>query len=201
MSNQIYSNEVDLYPLIYTAQSIKGGGLAGTGSYIDVDTSNIDKAQSLVITDDTGSGTYQSPYIAKFIHVNSYLGDSTPIVIPAASNTNGYNKNFGPLQAGDYIMSGYVDFTNGNVGAADSFLTYVSYENNFGGPTNVTPNLNILIRPGELGTTAILSYSARVTIPANTTFNRFYIVFDTSIGAATANGTVAYASAQLTFVN
>lgn len=140
MSNQIFSNATDLYPIIYTSQAVKGGGIGGGGDYIDLNTSNVVRGNSLVITDDSGAGTFASPYIGKFVDQVRVSQSNAIVNAPAGAVTQLYQIPFVGLLDGNWMIETYLKISNGAVATDQLYAILERYSLN--GGADVTYNTN-----------------------------------------------------------
>ena len=105
MSNQIYSNENDIYDLFKS----KGRLVTSDGSVVKIINSNIENNEILSISDDNHAGTQEDPYIAEWrsgSQIESIKADYDPTQTTIGGNTYQLAKSFdaGTLSEGNYIL-------------------------------------------------------------------------------------------------
>jgi len=187
MSNQVFSNETQVYPIISTAQAIKGGGISGVGDYIDVSTSNIVKGQSLVVTDTSGAGTYSSPFVGEFMAQVRDSEDESDKPAGAGVVTALYNIPFVGLKDGVWLIETYLVLENGAVGSDQYYATLEYYDINGGGAVLYNTN-NTVLTVAESGQ-ATQTYSRKaITMPAGGAGTLGVSVSYSSVASATATG-------------
>lgn len=185
MSNQVFSNETEIYPILKTASYIKGSNII-TEKYVSVNTLNPTYGQTLTIIDDTPAGTLEDPLLATFANINNYFYDDNAVVFPALAITTLITHDFGFIPEGDYNVDLYVQFAQGAVGADDVMTFDVNYTNSAGSGTIAIAKKRALTTLSTYTTELFWRLNFTVPVGGSAT-NIFRVNVDTSGSAA--NGT------------
>ena len=192
MSNQIFSNQTEIYPFLKFASGLQ----EKNGDIIQLNTNNVNRGSSLVITDNSGDGSYANPYIANFIQNPRVSQDSANVPAGAGTTTTLSTIPFVGLLTGNYMFETYLTLENGAVGT-DQYYTILSYYQIDANPA-VNYNINNrVLTVADSGTRNQFYTRFVITSPANGTDIQISCAYSS---AATATATKNIFNVILTYL-
>lgn len=190
MSNQVFSNETDIYPIFQTAEYIKGGNLL-TDKYIKVSTDNPQNSDVLKIIDSSPAGTLEDPILASFGQNQLAYRDNASLGLPPVAKTLVMTNDFGPLPDGQFLIQTDWEFTQGVVGAVEAFNIEIEYVWDSSSVVAVINKDQCVVGRATYDTTYNIGTILDVPV-GGSTINRINVYFDSSGTNATGTKTKGY---------
>ena len=175
MSNQIYANETELYPIIENAKTIE----SDTGEFYKFKQYGINPALGATLTVvEKNSGTLADPDIMDFRKNYAYDENLAGVTVAPGADVQVYVLNAGPIIPGTYEISIWVMYLQSFSGPGDTNWTMeFYYTNNIDGAVLVYGSL-IYQDLSAVGANATGFYKFKVTVPEGAINNSFAVNFN-----------------------
>ena len=191
MSNQIYSNETEIYPILKTASYLNGK--TSTEKYILVDTLNPSNGDILTITDDAHAGTLEDPLLASFTSAivdEKIIGyrDNASLGLNVNTKTLVLSNDFGPLDEIQFYIQTDWEFRQGVVTGNETFIVEIEYVWDSGSVTAVINQDSASL--GRIGLDFTYNIGTILDVPVGgSTINTINVYFDSTGTLATGTKT------------
>jgi hypothetical protein len=185
MSNQVFSNETEIYPIFQTARNLK----ADTGEIYNMTQFGVLPSLGSTLTlVEKNSGTLEDPDLIDFRKNFAYTQDFTNVPAPSGAKTTVYTLNAGFFIPGDYQIDLYVNWINNFVGADDNWSIIFNHTDNISG-TTILATIPLKQLNAQSSKEEQYIYRFLLTVPDGSLFNTFTIEFDNlaNLGGQTKN--------------
>jgi hypothetical protein len=177
MSNQVFSNETEIFPILQTARNLK----TNEGQIFNINTAYPDISLvpgAFPVITQINAGTLEDPNIMDIRR--DFLTDEnlTTVVVATGADIEVYNYNVGLLVPGEYEISIWLQWLK-NVAPVGSYnWTLALYYSNTIDGNNLVYGAVEYDDPATAGTNENKIFKYRITVPVGASANTFSVRFD-----------------------